>query len=146
MTDSMRTQIATALVSTLTAVTGIKYVAYDKVRMLASDFQDWEIPAVQLIDLGDDNKHEQRRAHKTWNFILELVMGDKTSGLISQKDLWNMLEKIERALFATPNLGIAGVIHIKLLGSVTDLHMLAPFYTARIDLQVEYYQPLVDVC
>jgi hypothetical protein len=33
-----------------------------------------------------------------------------------------------------------------LLGSTTDLHTLAPYYTARIDLIIEYYQPLVDVC
>jgi hypothetical protein len=146
MTDSIRTQIAEKLVTVLSAITDIKSVAYDNIKMLASDFQDWEIPAIQIIDLGDDNQHEQRRARKTWNFTLELVMGNKTTGIISQKDLWNLLQKIEIALFQTPNLGIAGIIHMILLGSTTDLHMLMPFYTARLDMQILYYQPLVDIC
>ena len=146
MADSMKTKIATAISATLVTISDLKYVAFDEVRMLASDFQDFELPAVQLIDLGDDNTHEQRRAKKTWNFILELVMSTTTGGKISQKDLWNLLQKIEESLFAKPNLAIAGVIHMKLLGSTTDLHMLMPHYTARIDLQVEYNHRLVDVC
>jgi hypothetical protein len=146
MTDSMRTKIATAICTKLATITELKYICFDRVRMLASDFQDWEIPAVQLIDYGDDNEHSQRRALKRWNVSLEIVMGDKTTGIINQKNLWDLEQKIEETLFSQPNLVIPGVVHMILLGSTTDLHTLAPFYTARIDIQIEYFQPLVDVC
>jgi hypothetical protein len=142
----MKTQIATAIVNKLSTLTSIKSVSFDRVRMLSSDFQDWEIPAIQIIDLGDDNEHAQRRALKRWNVTIELVMGSKSTGLIFQKDLWNLEQEIERKLWEVPNLAIPSVVHMHLLGSTTDLHTLAPYYTARIDLIIEYYQPLVDVC
>lgn len=146
MSDSVRTQIATELCTVLKTMSELKYVNFDEVRMLASDFQDWELPAVQLIDLGDDNIHEMKRARKTWNVTLELVMGSKVTGKIYQKDLWDLLQKIEEKIFAEPRLKIGTVIHMKLLGTATDLHMLSPLYTARMDLQIDYYQPLVGNC
>jgi hypothetical protein len=39
---------------------------------------------------------------------------------------------------------IPGIIHLRHLGSQTDLHLLDPLYFARLDFEVIYYQPLVD--
>jgi hypothetical protein len=146
VTDSVRTKIATAITTRLATIAEIKYVSFDEIKMLASDFQDFQLPAVQIIDLGDDNTHERNRAKKLWNITLELVMGSKTTGIVSQKDLWNLLQQMEEVLFADPRLGLTNVIHMVLLGSTTDLHILQPLYTARLDLQILYYQPLVSPC
>jgi len=144
--SSMRTQIAQNIISTIVASGLYKYASYSVIKMLASDFSDYELPAVQFIDLGDDNFHERSRAKKTWNVTLELVIGPKTNYVPKQEDLWDLIELTEQALFLDPKLNIPEVIHMKLLGSTTDLHTLQPLYTARIDIQIDYYQPLVRPC
>lgn len=144
--SSMRTQIAQNIISTIVASGLYKYASYSVIKMLASDFSEYELPAVQFIDLGDDNIHERSRAKKTWNVTLELVIGPKTNYVPKQEDLWDLIELTEQALFLDPKLNIPEVIHMKLLGSTTDLHTLQPLYTARIDIQIDYYQPLVRPC
>jgi hypothetical protein len=114
--------------------------------MKVSDFQDFELPAAQIIDLSDDNIHERTRGKKTWNITIEIVVGPTVSATPSQGALWDLLETIEQALFQLPNLGLSEVIHMRLLGSTTDLHILMPLYAARIDLQIDYYQTLVSPC
>lgn len=145
---SRRTEIANALVAKLTTLvpTSIKTVLSDKVRLLASDFQDFELPAVQIIDVGELNTHEQRRGRKTWSLSLEVVIGPTVNVAVTQRDLWDLLELIEKTIWPTPNLGLTYVIHAMLLGSSTDLHMMDPFYTGRIDMTVDYYQALVGDC
>lgn len=143
---SMRTQIAAEIVSVITAMTDYKWVSHETIKLLATDFQEFELPAAQVIDLGDDNIHERTRGKKTWNLTIEIVIGPKTGYVPKQTDLWDLVEKTEQALFSDPKLGIPDVIHMRLLGSTTDLHILQPLYTARIDLQVDYYQSLVRPC
>lgn len=141
---SMKTLIAEAIMARLETVAGVKYKNFDIVKLLASDFQDHELPAIQLIDLNESVEHEQRRAKKTWTIALEVVLKPNEFGTKSQKDLWNLCYSIERTLWQFPNLAVPGVIHLRYLGSQTDLHLLAPFYFARLDFDVLYYQPLVD--
>ena len=141
---SMKTLIAEAIMARLETVAGVKYKNFDIVKLLASDFQDHELPAIQLIDLNESVEHEQRRAKKTWTIALEVVLKPNEFGTKSQKDLWDLCYSIERTLWQFPNLAVPGVIHLRYLGSQTDLHLLAPFYFARLDFDVLYYQPLVD--
>jgi len=144
--SSMRTQIAQNIISAINSSGLYKYASYKVIKMLASDFSEYELPAVQFIDLGDDNVHERSRAKKTWNVTLELVIGPKPNYVPQQDDLWDLIELTEQALFINPKLNLYDVIHMKLLGSTTDLHTLQPLYTARIDLQIDYYQALVRPC
>lgn len=141
---SMKTLIAEAIMARLETVAGVKSKNFDTVKLLASDFQDHELPAIQLIDLNESVEHEQRRAKKTWTIALEVVLKPNEFGTKSQKDLWDLCYSIERTLWQFPNLAVPGVIHLRYLGSQTDLHLLAPFYFARLDFDVLYYQPLVD--
>jgi len=146
---SKRTEIAQAIASIITTnlvPDSIKTVITDKVRLLAEDFQDWELPAVQIIDLGEVNQHEIRRGKKSWNLSIEVVIGPTAEDPVSQEELWDLMELLETTIWPTPQLGLSYVIHAKLLGSSTDLHLLDPFYTGRIDLVVDYYQPLVGNC
>lgn len=143
---SLKSSIAEAIIDQLDSVTALKLKAFDKVRIAAGDFQDHELPACQLIDVGETIEHERARAKKTWQISLELIMKPNEFGEISQADLWDLQYDVERALWGNPNLGIAGVIHLRYIGSQTDLHLLDPYYIARLDFEVLYYEALVDEC
>ncbi len=144
--DSMRKQISAALLGRLNIITELNYKAFDVIKMTANDFQDFELPAVQIIDLGSVDEHEQRRSKVMWNLAVEVVIGPKTDYTPTQTELWNLMEYIENTLFAVPNLGIAGVVSMFLIGSSTDLHLMAPMYVGRIELAVQFYQQLVGAC
>lgn len=144
--SSMKSQIASALLTKLSSVTALKYRAFDSIKLLSSDFQEWELPAVQIIDLGEQNIHEVRQAKKQWTLAIELVMGPLSGSTPTQSDLWDLMEVIENNLFETPNLGVTGMIHMHLLGSSTDLHFMLPYYLGRIELLIEYRQPLLGAC
>lgn len=143
---SVRSKIADALVARLDLVTALKVKSFDVVRMQASDFQDWELPAAQVIDLAEVATHEMRRKKATWNLVLELIVGPTATDAVTQKTLWDLMQTVEETLWAVPNLGLQEVIHMKLLTTSTDLHLMAPFYLGRIELSVDYYQPLVGEC
>ena len=143
---SLKSSIASAIMTRLDTVAALKLKAFDKIRLTAGDFQDHEIPACQLIDVGETIEHERSRAKKTWQISLELVMKPNEFGEVVQEDLWDLQYDVERALWANPNLGIPGVIHLRYIGSQTDLHMLDPYYFARLDFECIYYEALVDEC
>ena len=142
--SSRRTEIAQSLVNILGTLTEIKTINYEQIKLLASDFSEYELPVVQIVDLAEDSTHEMGKALKTWNISLEIVIGPITSAnyVPKQSDLWDLLEKIERKIWSDPKLNISYVNQCTLLGSSTDLHILAPLYTARLDFQIIYYQPL----
>jgi hypothetical protein len=143
---SMRSQIADALLARIALVTDFEYKKFDEVRLAAGDFQDYELPAAQIIDLGEVVVHEQRRAKKNWQLAIEIIIGPDQAATPTQKDLWDLMETTERKIFEKPNLGIAGVLHMHLIATSTDLHFMKPWYVGRLEIQVEYYQALVDVC
>ncbi len=143
---SLRTEIATKLKTVIENISSITTVSFDDIKLLASDFSEYELPVVQIIDMAEDNTHEMTRAFKIWNISLEIVIGPKLNYVPKQSDLWDLLETIESALFADPKLALPYVTQMTLLGTTTDLHLLKPLYTARMDLQVNYYQVLVRPC
>lgn len=143
---SIRSDICDALTARLALVGDFKYIEFDKVRLLGQDFQEFELPACQIIDLGEANVHEVRRGRKTWTIVIEMLIGPNGLTKPTQKNLWDLMEKTENKLFEDPKLGIANVIHMKLLGSATDLHLMEPLYSGRIEITVDYYQNLVGPC
>jgi len=147
MTASIRSDIADALLNRIATVADIKYKAFDEVRLLASDFSDHEIPAVQIFDLQEVTIHENRRARKTWRLVVEIIIGPNgISATPTQKDLWDMMQTIEQAIWAEPRLGLPQVIHARLITTSTDLHLMKPFYLGRLEMEIDYYQPLVGDC
>lgn len=143
---SMKSLIAEALLARLSNVRALQTIEFDRVRLRSDDFMSVDCPAIQLIDITENIEHERLRAKKTWNIALELVMKSTPDNPISQQDLWNLQYEVERMLWGNPNLGIPGVIHLRYLGSTTDLHLLDPYYFTRLDLEVLYYEPLVSEC
>lgn len=139
--------IVDAIRTRVTGVAAIKSYSDDKIRISTSDFMDHELPAAQLWDVGQFIQHERSRILVTWSFSLELIMKSLVSGEVSQRDLWELRRTVALALWAPPvNLGVPGVIHPVYTGNVTDLHMVEPFYIARIDFDVQFYDDLTGPC
>jgi len=129
-----------------TDVAGINYVSFDRIKLSTTDFEPFELPAVQIWDNGQTVKHERGRILVDWNLSLELIMRSEITGEVNQQGLFEKRREIQLALWDQPNLGIPGVVHLIYTGNITDLHLLQPNYIARIDFVVQYYDTLVAAC
>jgi hypothetical protein len=143
---TIESDIIDKIVDICLAVPGINYVSFDKIKLATGDFAAHEIPAIQIWDNGQAIFHERGRAKVEWNISLELIMKSDFSGVVDQKALMALRRTIALALWANPNLGIPGVIHLVYTGNNSDLHLLEPFYVARIDFIVVFYDNLTGSC
>ena len=144
---SIESDIVDAIVAIVdTNVASVNYVSFDKIKLATSDFAAHELPAVQIWDNGMLIAHERGRVRKDWNLSLELIMKSEVTGEVNQKALFELRREVELALWAQPNLGIPGVIHLIYTGNISDLHLLEPFYIARIDFTVQFYDNLTGSC
>jgi hypothetical protein len=91
-------------------------------------------------------QHQRGRILVNWALSLELVMKSLESGAVDQSTLWTLRRDIQLALWNEPNLGIPGVVHMIYTGNVTDLHLIEPYYIARIDFDVQFYDNLTGSC
>ena len=143
---SIESDITDAIVAVVTTVTEVKTINSDKIILATSDFRDHELPAVQLWDVFQSVEHQRGRILVSWSLSLELIMKSLTTGSVVQKDLWELRRKIQLALWANPNLGIPGVVHMVYTGNITDLHTVEPYYISRLDFDVLYYDNLTGSC
>jgi hypothetical protein len=144
--QSKKSKIADALKSLIESMPVFKYVAFDKIKLLASDFQPHQVPGAQFIDVAEVITHLRNEVQRDWQITLEVVLRTSQDEQIEQRDLWNIEYQIARKIWATPNLGIPGVIHCQYISNSTDLHLLEPFYLLRMDFIVQYLEPLVSEC
>lgn len=143
---SIESDIVDKIVTIVDGAASINYISFDKIKLATSDFQAHELPAVQIWDNGQQIAHERGRILVDWALSLELIMKSDVSGVVDQKALFELRREIELALWAIPNLGIPGVVHLVYTGNISDLHLLEPFYIARIDFTVKYYNSLTGSC
>jgi len=144
--QSTKSKIADALKALIEDMPVFNYVAFDKIKLLASDFQPHQVPGAQFIDVAETIQHERNRVQRNWQITLEVVLRTSQDEQIEQRDLWNIEYQIARKIWAVPNLGIPGVIHCMYVSNSTDLHLLEPFYLLRMDFIVMYYEHLVSDC
>lgn len=144
---SLESEICDKIISTIQSdVPEIKYISFDKIKLSTSDFRDFELPAVQIWDISQSAKHERGRILITWSISLEIIMKSNETGVASQKDLWELRRKIQLALWKKPNLEIPGVVHLVYNSNITDLHLVEPYYIARLDFDVVFYDNLTGSC
>jgi hypothetical protein len=144
--QSKKSKIADALKALIESMPVFNYVAFDKIKLLASDFQPHQVPGAQFIDVAEVITHLRNEVQRDWQITLEVVLRTSQDEQIEQRDLWNIEYQIARKIWATPNLGIPGVIHCQYISNSTDLHLLEPFYLLRMDFIVQYLEPLVSDC
>jgi len=143
---SIESDIIDAIIAAVDTVVEIKYISFDKIRIAINEFQPHELPAIQIWDNGQIPTHERGRVRKDWNLSLELIMKSEITGEVDQKGLFELRRKVEQALWAVPNLNVPGVIHLIYNSNISDLHLLEPYYIARIDFTVQYYDSLTSSC
>lgn len=143
---AIESTISDKLVTIVSGVTGINSVSFDRVRLSVDDFRPHEIPAVQMFDVGQLVTHVKTQKEVVWSIALEIIMKTKSSGTVDQKDLWNLRRDVELALWDDPNIGIAEVYQLTYTGNATDLHLLHPYYVARMDFDVTYIDALTGSC
>lgn len=140
-------QVATKILDIIaTDVPEINYTSFEDIKVAIDDFREFELPAVQLWDVSQEITHERGYEKTLWTIVLELVMKSTSTNIVKQKDLWALRRKIGLALWDVPNLGIPGVIHLKYKNNLTDLHLLEPFYTARMEFEVIFRRQLTGTC
>ena len=143
---AIETDIMNAIVARVDTVASVKTVNSDRIVLATSDFRDHELPAVQIWDVAQSIQHQRGRILVNWALSLELIMKSLESGAVDQSTLWTLRRDIQLALWETPNLGIPGVVHMIYTGNVTDLHLIEPYYIARIDFDVQFYDNLTGSC
>ena len=143
---SKKTDILDAIVGILEGVTSLKSVNWEKIKLTADDFKEYELPAAQIFSGGETIIHEQGRARKTWTLHLEIILKQSTSQVVNQRELYDLEHEVELALWENPQLGIPGVIDLRYVSNEQDLHLLDPIYYTRINFEARYYSPLVDDC
>jgi len=126
----------------------IQTVRFDKVRLNLADYADYELPAVQIIDTTRVFTHEMSRSKSSWFLAIEMVMRTTENiGVVDQQALWDLEENVMRAIMEKPKLGLNFVIQVKLIDSVTDLHLQEPNYISTLGIEVVYYEPVTrDNC
>ena len=145
-----KTQIASKIKQSLQQVTvangysqDLRTITFDQIRLNISDYNDYEIPAIQIIDLSSNVNHEMTRSKTSWFLTLEICLRSTlTLGVINQEKLWDLQEDIIRAIMIDPRLGLNFVVSVKIIDSLTDLHFEQPNYIANIGLEIEYYEPI----
>lgn len=155
MGTGFKSQIAEALKARIALVSiangytqDVKSITFDKVKLNIADYGDYELPAVQLIDLSKTFEHQMARSKSTWFVTVEMCMRTtETIGTVDQQSLWDFQEDVMRAIMGDPKLGLSFVIHTRLIDEVTDLHLQQPNYIANIGLEILYYEPITrDNC
>lgn len=144
-----KSQIAAALKAAIEGVTvangysrNVGVVRFDKVKLNISDYQDYELPAVQLIDLSANISHEMSRSKTSWFLTVEICMRSTVDGIVEQDDLWDFQEEVIRAIMVNPKLGLNFVVNCTIVDNVTDLHLNEPNYIGGIGLEIVYYEPI----
>lgn len=147
---SHRTQIADQIQAQIAAaIPELRYCAAgQRPKIVGGDFNETELPAVQIIGGGESNIHEVKQGRKTWRVLVEVVIGPIAFEGYEpiERDLWDLMERIERAVMAKPKLSLAFVVQARLIGSEPDLALLHPLFSGRLEFEVEYKQPLVGSC
>lgn len=139
--------IADKIVSVLTTdVAELNTVNFGTVYLSIGDLKEHEVPAVQLFDQFQTVTHQRGYEQVAWTIQLELIMKSLASGVVDQKSLWDLRHKIQIALWDKPNLEIPEVLHLRYNNNITDLHLLEPFYVARMEFDVLFRRPLTGSC
>ena len=129
--DAIKTQLTTAL-------TWAKVVDWEKIRIMSTDFGEHEIPCVQFYALPTDYRPQQGRNQATMLIQVEVVLKSSVEGVVDQRDMFDRMEDVSLAFGQRPNLGVPGVIHVRLIKDFTDPHTIHPHFIGILTFEVVY--------
>jgi len=147
MPDGMRHKIFDALEAQLRAgLTWPKTIAWDRIRLLSSEFGDHEIPVVQFYAIREDIVHQHGKLEAHMQLSIEVCLRQTQFATCDQSTLVDYLEEVEQCVGAQPNFGVPGVIHARYMSVEVDLHTIEPIYYGRLNFDVIYHKPYTGIC
>jgi hypothetical protein len=144
---SIQKQVFLNLKTKLQELPWANLVEFENIRLLASEFNAHEFPAIQIYDNGETATQLKGRTSNILSISIELVlMRSAVTGLVDQGQLFDKKLEIKQKIGEDPRLGINGgvdgtIMHIQYVAGATDLHSLAPHYLARLDFEVLFHEP-----
>lgn len=125
-------------------ITWIKTVEIENIKSLISDYEEHELPAIQIFDADWAVKHLNCMIEKEWRIKLELVIKSTETTVLTQLDLFDYLDDVEEKFGANVRLRTSnGMFHIRYIGGVTDINQ-APFMIAQLDFAVLFEKKYVS--
>jgi hypothetical protein len=138
--SGIRTQMMEAIHTKLSQLTWAKYVEWENIKLMAGDFADHDVPAIQFYVANTSYTHQGGRVEATSDLYIELVMMQTDQAIVKPQDLMDKMEEIELKIGEQPNLGIPGMVHLRYLGDDIDMHTIAPYYYGRLSFQAIYHK------
>lgn len=143
---SKKKDIMQALDTKLKTLTWQKSVNWKTIKTSMDGVLQTEIPFIQFYQNGTSYTHEQGRLVANTQIVIECVLRSSATDVYSQENLMDYMQEILEKVGENPNLGVAGVIHARVLNDDQDLHLLAPFFYGSIVLEVIYHTKFNSLC
>jgi hypothetical protein len=143
---AIESDILSALKTTLEGLSWVKTVEYERIRLNFSDFGGHEVPAIQLIDGGQVHLHQNRRLETTWTILIEVVMKSTSFDLVDQGVLLDRRAEVEQLIGANVDLDVPGMIHMRYVGNVTDIHMVDPYFYSQLTFEAVFHKDYTGAC
>ena len=136
----IKTDILEALELKLKELPWAKSVEWKRIRLMAGDFADHDVPAIQFYAGATNYTHFTGRLEASTEISIELVMMQTSASVVEPQDVMNYAEDIELKIGESPNLGIPGMVHLKYLSDEIDLHTIEPYYYVRLTFAAIYHK------
>jgi len=153
LVDSVQKLVLQNIKTKLEELTWPSLVEFERIRLYSSDFKDHEIPAIQIYDVGETARTVQGRTENEWTLTIELILRPLQDDVADQGLLFDRKLEIKRKLGEDPTLGLGSLVpsqgrfkHIKYIRGLTDLHILSPYFMARLDYQALFEEPFSSEC
>lgn len=137
---SIEGKIFEALAAVLTALSWVKSVEYERPRIVAGDWLEHELPAVQFFDNRAQVTHAKGDIYVQWALSIEMILKATATNAASQTVLFDRKKEIEDAIGANVDLGIPGMQHLRFDGWETDTTE-EPYFVCRLDFTALYKKP-----
>jgi hypothetical protein len=142
----IRSDIFTALAAKLATLPWAKTVNWEKVRLMASDIAQHEVPFVQFYAPFSRHEHVTQTIESVWTISIEIVDVQSSTRTVNQKDLFDKMEDVIALIGDDPTLQIPRLVHLTLASEETDVHLIEPYYYARLDFEARLIQPYTANC
>lgn len=141
---SIENDIMGQLQTRLQTLSWVVTVQYEYMHNLFTDFNESELPAIQIYDRAPSAiRHQNVHVEVEWPLAIELVMKSSKDGLIDQALLFSRKREIENVVSADLHLGgqIEGFRHLLYTGFETDLHSTPGFFAIALNMSALWQQP-----
>ena len=148
----MENKIFAELKTILEELTFLRKVEYERVRATLAEFQNHEIPGVQIYDLSENYTHSQQRVRTDWNIVVEYYQKANPDGSHDQGLLMDRKFEIERKIGDNIKLNITSVpddgriFHVKYVSSQTNLFLVNGMSIAQMQFAILFEKPFTGTC